>query len=224
MSLNPRPIFEVPEETARVAHAAFPKGNIYLRIRDRLGVFFADEQFASLFSERGQPAFSRWRLALISIMQFVEDLSDRQAAEAVRGRIDWKYLLGLELEDADMTKPIHEALAEKELLPGTHLADAGYVDAEQIVNSQTDHDLHLGPVRPDTSWQTIENTGYAITDFVIDWESKLAVYPNGATSSAWTPKKDAWNNAVIGVKFSNRDCGPCPTRSCCTRQATHRDH
>ena len=56
-------------------------------------VFFADEQFASLFSERGQPAFSPWRLALISIMQFVEDLSDRQAAEAVRGRIDWKYLL-----------------------------------------------------------------------------------------------------------------------------------
>lgn len=100
MSLKPRPIFDVPEETARVAHAAFPKGNIYLRIRDRLGVFFADEQFASLFSERGQPAFSPWRLALISIMQFVEDLSDRQAAEAVRGRIDWKYLLGLELEDA----------------------------------------------------------------------------------------------------------------------------
>ncbi len=100
MSLNPRPIFEVPEETARVAHAAFPKGNIYLRIRDRLGVFYEDEQFAPLFSERGQPAFSPWRLALISIMQFVEDLSDRQAAEAVRGRIDWKYLLGLELEDA----------------------------------------------------------------------------------------------------------------------------
>ena len=100
MSLHPRPVFEVPEETARVAHAAFPKGNIYLRIRNRLGVFYEDEQFASLFSERGQPAFSPWRLALISIMQFVEDLSDRQAAEAVRGRIDWKYLLGLELEDS----------------------------------------------------------------------------------------------------------------------------
>ena len=447
MSLHPRPVFEVPEETARVAHAAFPKGNIYLRIRNRLGVFYEDEQFASLFSERGQPAFSPWRLALISIMQFVEDLSDRQAAEAVRGRIDWKYLLGLELEDsgfdfsvlsefrqrllhggleqelldkmlrvlaehdllkkrgkqrtdsthvvaavrnlnrleaigetmraalnilatvapewlqqvappewydrydarieesrlprkkkertawvnvvgndgiylltsifeseihswlwevpavqilrqvwihqfyhlngelklrqakdlppasirfdspydpeahygtkrqthwtgykvhisetcddeqphlithvettiapqsdADMTKPIHEALAEKELLPGTHLTDAGYIDAEQIINSQTEHGLHLlGPVRPDTSWQTIESTGYAIINFAIDWKSKLAVCPNGATSSAWTSKKDAWNNAVIGVKFSNKDCGPCPTRSRCTRQAT----
>lgn len=52
-----------------------------------------------------------------------------------------------------MTEPIHEALAGKELLPGTHLVDAGYVDAEQIVNSQTERGLHLlGPVRPDTSW------------------------------------------------------------------------
>lgn len=100
MSMKPRPILEVPDETARVAHAAFPKGNIYIRIRDRLGVFFTDEQFAQLFSQRGQPAFSPWRLALISIMQFVEDLSDRQAANAVRSRIDWKYVLGLELEDA----------------------------------------------------------------------------------------------------------------------------
>lgn len=88
MSLHPRPVFEVPEETARVARAAFPKGNIYLRIRDRLGVFFKDEQFAPLFSERGQPAFSPWRLAVLSIVQFAEDLSDRQTAEAVRGRID----------------------------------------------------------------------------------------------------------------------------------------
>lgn len=100
MCIHPRPILEVPEETVRIAQAAFPKGNIYLRMRERLGVFFTDEQFAPLFSERGQPAFSPWRLALISIMQFVEDLSDRQAADAVRGRIDWKYLLGLELEDS----------------------------------------------------------------------------------------------------------------------------
>jgi transposase len=70
MSLAPKPILTVPEETARVAYAAFPKGNIYIRIRDRLGVFFVDEQVESLFSERRQPALSPWRLALISIMQF----------------------------------------------------------------------------------------------------------------------------------------------------------
>ncbi|MCB8990396.1 MAG: transposase [Ardenticatenaceae bacterium] len=100
MSLHPCPAFEVPEETARIAHAAFPKGNIYIRMRDQLGAFFTDKQFASLFSKHGQPAFSTWWLALISIMQFVEDLSDRQATDAVRGRIDWKYLLGLELENS----------------------------------------------------------------------------------------------------------------------------
>lgn len=100
MSLYPWPIFEIPEETTRIAQAAFPKSNIYIRIRDQFGVFFKDEQFASLFSHRGQPAYSPWRLALVSIVQFIEDLSDRQAAEAVRGRIDLKYLLGLELEDA----------------------------------------------------------------------------------------------------------------------------
>lgn len=100
MSLYPQPIMEVPEETVRVAWAALPKGNIYLRMRDQLGTFFDDEQFKPLFSGVGQPGYSPWRLGLVSVMQFLEDLSDRQAAEAVRTRIDWKYLLGLELEDA----------------------------------------------------------------------------------------------------------------------------
>lgn len=71
-----------------------------MKMRDELGVFFSDEQFASLFSERGQPALSPWRLALVTIMQFAENLTDRQAADAVRGRIDWKYALGLELTDS----------------------------------------------------------------------------------------------------------------------------
>lgn len=33
-------------------------------------------------------------------MQFAENLTDRQAADAVRSRIDWKYALGLNLEDS----------------------------------------------------------------------------------------------------------------------------
>lgn len=99
MSLRARMIGEVPEETARIAQAAFPKGNTYIRMRDEMGTFYEDEQFADLFSQVGQPAESPWRLALISVMQFAENLSDRQAAEAVRGRIDWKYALGLEMTD-----------------------------------------------------------------------------------------------------------------------------
>jgi transposase len=94
------PIDPVPEETVRVARAAFRKGNRYLRLADEMGTLFTDATFAALFSTHGQPALPPWRLALAKILQFAEGLSDRQAAEAVRSRIDWKYLLRLELGDA----------------------------------------------------------------------------------------------------------------------------
>ena len=99
MSLHPKQIPPVPAETAEVARAAFPKGNIYLQIRDSLGSIYIDSDFADLFSVQGQPAQSPWRLALICVMQYMENLSDRQVAEAVRGRIDWKYALSLPLND-----------------------------------------------------------------------------------------------------------------------------
>jgi transposase len=99
MSLRPEVIGPVPDETARVARAAFPHGNRYLCLRDELGVVYDDAVFVPLFSERGRPAEAPWRLALVSVLQFAEQLSDRQAADAVRGRIDWKYLLGLALDD-----------------------------------------------------------------------------------------------------------------------------
>src|SRR5262245_62024424 len=100
MSLQPKPIPPVPHETVRVARAAFPKGNPYLRLRDELGTIFRDDDFADLYPRRGQPALAPWRLALITVLQFREGLSDRRAADAVRARIDWKYLLGLELTDS----------------------------------------------------------------------------------------------------------------------------
>src|SRR5919198_782135 len=99
MCLKPEAIGPVPEETARVARAAFPKGNVYMQMRDVLGVIYDDARFAPLFGRRGRPAEAPWRLALITVMQFAEGLSDRQAAEAVRARIDWKYALGLSLTD-----------------------------------------------------------------------------------------------------------------------------
>lgn len=99
MSLKPQTIPPVPETTATVARAAFPKGTAVLRLRDELGTIYQDELFATLYPERGQPAAAPWRLALISVLQFLEDLPDRQAADAVRGRIDWKYALSLDLTD-----------------------------------------------------------------------------------------------------------------------------
>jgi transposase len=90
----------VPPETARVARAAFPKGNRYLRLADELETLLTDDAFLALFPTHGQPARPPWRLALVTILPFAEGLSDRQAANAVRSRIDWKYVLRLELTDA----------------------------------------------------------------------------------------------------------------------------
>jgi transposase len=99
MCLHPQPPVSVPAPTARVARRAFPKGHPYLILRDTFGPLFQDPQFAPLYPRRGQPAQAPWRLALVTVLQFAEDLSDRQAADAVRSRIDWKYLLALDLDD-----------------------------------------------------------------------------------------------------------------------------
>src|SRR3712207_536570 len=98
MSLQPQVVYLVPEETARVARAAFPKGdNPYMLIRDHLGMIYDDQDFTALFPKAGQPAESPFRLALTCVMQFCEGLSDRQAADAVRARLDWKYALALQI-------------------------------------------------------------------------------------------------------------------------------
>src|SRR6266480_3952477 len=109
MSLKSLPIPPVPEETARVAHAVFPHGNVFMQVRDTLGTIYPDETFADLFPTHGQPAFAPWRLALITIFQFMEGLTDRQAADAVRDRLAWKYALSLELCDAGFD---HTVLSE----------------------------------------------------------------------------------------------------------------
>ena len=100
MTLHPESIGPVPAATAAVARAAFPRGNVYLAMRDLLGTLFTDHDFIAIFPQRGQPAYAPWRLALVTVLQFAEGLSDRQAADAVRARIDWKYALSLELTDA----------------------------------------------------------------------------------------------------------------------------
>ena len=151
MSLKPQPIGPVPEETARIARAAYPRGNIYLQLRDTLGTIYEDEQFADLFPQRGQPAEAPWRLALVCVMQFLEGLSDRQAAEAVRRHLDWKYLLGLELSDPGFD---HTVLVEfrQRLLSGNRdlllfdlrlprLREGGYLKARGRQRSDSTHVL-----------------------------------------------------------------------------------
>jgi transposase len=99
MSMRPRPWPEVPAETARVARAAFRKGSLAIRVRDELGCWCDDDGFAGAYGVRGAPGISPAQLAVVTVLQFAENLTDRQAADAVRGRLDWKYCLGLGLED-----------------------------------------------------------------------------------------------------------------------------
>jgi len=447
--LRPQPIGPVPEETARVAHAAFRKGHPYLRLADELGALFTDEPFAALFPTHGQPAFAPWRLALVTILQFAEGLADCPAADAVRSRIDWKYVLRLELADpgfdasvlsefrtrliegraetrlldsvlgwcreqklltsrgrqrtdsthvlaavralnrlevvgetmrhalnnlaivapdwlsqhapsdwvarydrraaddrlptskaardtlvltigadgyallamiygvnappwlreipavqtvrqvwmqqyqlvegsaqwrgadtippasifisspydrgahyakkrttqwvgykvhvtetcadelphlitdvettsgptadGEMTPVIHATLAQRELLPAIHLVDTGFLDAALLVSSRTDYQVELvGPTRRDYHGQAREGTGFAVAHFQVDWGQQHATCPAGHTSMSWTPAVDKRTNQVIKIKFSSRDCRPCPYRSQCTRSQMKR--
>jgi transposase len=100
MSMQPKPWPEVPEETARVARSAFRRGgSLAIRIRDELGCWYGDGDFAAAYPVRGKPGISPAQLAMVTVLQFCENLTDRQAADEVRGRVDWKYCLGLELAD-----------------------------------------------------------------------------------------------------------------------------
>jgi transposase len=446
MSLKPATNFEVPELTVRIAHAAFPKGNVYMTMRDEVGVFYTDEQFAPLFSTTGQPAEAPWRLALVTVMQFAENLTDRQAAEAVRARLDWKYALGLELTDAGFhysvlsefrtrllsgeaeqllldtmlarfrerkllkaggkqrtdsthilaairtlnrlelvgetlhhalnvlaevapewlqehitpawferygirfdnsrlpkdkgereklaltiggdgfhlltqiyaatelphlrslmvvqtlqrvwiqqfyrvgdtlhwrthkqfnlppagitiaspydiearysnkrgvtwhgykvhltetcedesphlithveTTPvalldnqaveqIHGQLAQKELLPARHVVDSGYMDGELIVDSQVDYGIELfGPVRPDNSWQSREESGFDVSQFKLDWDNQVATCPDGKTSYKAKAGQDPSGRAIFRFVFRKHQCGACLLHEQCTR-------
>jgi transposase len=99
MSMQPQPWPAVPAGTARVARRAFRKGSLAMRARGELGAWCSDEAFSGAYGVRGAPGISPARLAMVTVLQFTGDLTDRQAADAVRGRLDWKYCLGLELDD-----------------------------------------------------------------------------------------------------------------------------
>src|SRR5207253_4001083 len=99
MSLHTQPPEAIPDMTRRIAQSSFPKGSQAMHLRDALGPMYQDVDFAHLFPERGRAAEAPWRLALVTVLQAIENLSDRQAAEMVRVRLDWKYALSLPLDD-----------------------------------------------------------------------------------------------------------------------------
>src|SRR3954470_11658911 len=122
------------------------------------------------------------------------------------------------VSDVAMTAPVHEALRAKDLLPGTHLVDAGYVDADLLIDAQAAHGNELvGPVRPDTSWQAQAGQGYAVSAFAVDWEAKTVTCPQGHRSVDWVVNHDPWGTGTVHVGFAKATCRACPSRPLCTR-------
>ena len=101
MSVQPRSWPEPAPEVAAAVRAAYRRREppLPVTVRDRLGELFPDAEFAPGFGVRGRPGWSPGRLALVTVLQMVENLTDRQAADAVRDKISWKYALGLDLDD-----------------------------------------------------------------------------------------------------------------------------
>jgi transposase len=118
MSLQPQAIPPIPEETARVARTIFPSGNRYMHLRDEFGTLYSDEQFAALYPTGGQFAEQPWRIALVLVMQYMENYTDRQAAQAMKTRIDWKYVLSLELTDPGLDFSVLSEFRQRLLASG----------------------------------------------------------------------------------------------------------
>ena len=167
MSFHAPLAYSIPDATATLAAKVFPKGNLYMTMCDELGPLYQNADFADLFPRRGQPALAPAQLLLVLVMQFVEGLSDEQAADAVRSRIDWKYALALELDDtgfdASVLSEFRDRLlthqAEQRLLEqmlsllraGQHLSEISSLDELLHVRVGMRPDLlrHAAAVVPD---------------------------------------------------------------------------
>jgi transposase len=119
--------------------------------------------------------------------------------------------------DCVMGPAIHHALAQRDLLPGTHLLDGGYVDADLLVTAQAPHQIEVvGPTFGSYSRQRREGQGYDLAAFVIEWEAQQARCPQGQTSVKWTPGHDMRGGPVVRIRFDTATCRACPVRPACT--------
>lgn len=152
MTLHPQTIPPVPEATVAAVEAAFPKGNIYMELRAELGTLYTDALFIPLFQQKGRPVeIAPWRLALVLVMQYLEGLTDRQAADAVRRCIDWKYALSMELTDpgfdfsllSDFRQRLLQGGLEQHFLDTllTHLKQRGFLKARGRQRTDSTHVL-----------------------------------------------------------------------------------
>jgi len=116
-----------------------------------------------------------------------------------------------------MTAVIDDDLAAKNLAPGRHYEDSGYLSAALVVSEAARHGIALiGPLLAGTSPQARAGNGYARAGFTIDYDRKTATCPQGKTSASWSPATQRGKDAIV-AGFSPADCGPCPARPLCTK-------
>jgi len=214
VSLQPRPWPEVPALTAQFARAAFPKGSLAMRLRDVLGPVYTDERFTAAFGVRGRPGISPAQLMMVVVLQFTENLTDRQAADAVRGRLDWKYCLGLEPGDsgfdASVLTEFRARLVDGELLTLALDALLARLVAEGLLKSggrvRTDSTHVLGAIRHlnrlELAGETMRAALEALAAAAPDWlttvidESWQRRY--GTRIDTWhLPESDTKRNALM---------------------------
>jgi transposase len=129
---------------------------------------------------------------------------------------------GATVTDNQMTGVIHHDLAAKNLAPGRHYLDSGYLSAAVVVSALITWGIALiGPLLADTSARARAGNGYARADFAVDYDRKTVTCPQGKTSASWTPCTQRGKDAIVAT-FSAGDCGPCPARSLCTSSGKNR--
>jgi Transposase DDE domain len=122
------------------------------------------------------------------------------------------------IPDCVMDPLMQDDLAARQFLPGMHLLDGGYVDAEWLVTAQTAHQVDVvGPPFGSYSHQRRAGQGDDLSAFVIDWEAHQARCPQGQTSIRWTPGRDVPGDPVVRIRFHAATCRACPVRPACTQ-------
>jgi len=218
MSLqSQQPSYPIPEDTRRIARAAFPKGNLYMRMREELGEIYQDATFAELFPSRGQRAESPRRLAWVTVMQYSEGLSDRHKQQQQRARIDWKYVLGLELTDAGFDYSVLSEFRER-LVSGQKeqvLLDELLTRLKQLKllkvggQQRTDSTHILGAVRQlnriEIVGETLRQALNELSEFAPEWVKEIA-------KAEWFTRYGRRVSSKCVCRRSRRNGKPCWSR------------
>jgi transposase len=118
--------------------------------------------------------------------------------------------------DTAMTEPIHQGMAERDLLPGEHYIDSGYPSADLLVSSLSDYGIRLvTPMLADTSLQARAGQGFDRSGFTVDWNTQTVTCPQGKTSTWWNTATQRGTDVIV-VKYSSEHCQPCPVKAKCT--------